>query len=280
MTSRKPSVVSRPTVAPVRSITVLVTSVVPCTMLCTSAALRPASFRIRSTPLTIASLGSSGVVSSLPVCTILRSASCSTRSVKVPPTSTPTRTVRSVIASLHAVILARRGGRDVAVAHVAPDRLRVARFRIAEAAAAGINHAQTRARRDGGARLRMGPRAVAELDQRRRAVAAAEHAQRRMIPAVGDQRQPHRRGRPELDLRLLAEPAAEAPGPAGIRGELLLPDDERCHALERFDRAGAHVGRERRGRQAVAVRGGAHAAGREQDLTEAVTVAVEPTEQR
>ena len=49
-TSRKPCVVIRPTLAPVRSITVLVTSVVPCTTLCKSAGLRPTSPSSRCVP--------------------------------------------------------------------------------------------------------------------------------------------------------------------------------------------------------------------------------------
>ena len=67
-----PSVVSSPTLAPVRSMTVLVTSVVPWTMLCTSAGVRPASRRMRAMPSRMAREGSSGVVSSLPVCTMSR----------------------------------------------------------------------------------------------------------------------------------------------------------------------------------------------------------------
>src|SRR5215471_10872164 len=126
----------------------------------------------------------------------------------------------------------------------------------------------------------MRPGAVAELYECRRAVAAAEYAKRWVVATIGDQRQPHRRRCAELDLRLLAKTAAEAPGAAGIGRELLLPDDQRRDALKRLDGAGTDIGRERRGRQAVAMRRGAHAAGREQNLAEAVAVAIEPTEQR
>src|SRR5262249_24921548 len=89
--SLKPAVASIPVTAPRRSITALVASVVPCTISLTSVMATFSSESRAWTPSMTASEGSCGVVKRL--CTdILRPrGSNRAKSVKVPPTSTPTR---------------------------------------------------------------------------------------------------------------------------------------------------------------------------------------------
>src|SRR5579884_2201365 len=86
--SRNPRVVRSPVTAPLRSMSALGTSVVPCTTSATALPSRSPSSR--STPSATASEGAAGVVRTLPT-----PATCpprsSTRSVKVPPMSTPMR---------------------------------------------------------------------------------------------------------------------------------------------------------------------------------------------
>src|SRR6266545_4614137 len=89
--SRNPAVVRRPVLAPLRSISALVASVVPWMRAATLAASRPASWSRVSTPCSTAWAGSLGVVRSLPTRTAPVTSSTSTRSVKVPPMSTPMR---------------------------------------------------------------------------------------------------------------------------------------------------------------------------------------------
>src|SRR5580765_2789856 len=86
----KPVVVIRPTRAPFDSRTAFVATVVPCRMLRSSDTWIPASSQIRDTPLRTPSDGSLGVDGvftrncALPLSSLTRK-----RSVKVPPTSTP-----------------------------------------------------------------------------------------------------------------------------------------------------------------------------------------------
>src|SRR5262245_33213614 len=122
--------------------------------------------------------------------------------------------------SIQPVMRTRRRGRDVAVAQVVLDGGRVARLRVAVATAAGIDHAQPRAGRDGGAGFRVWTRAVGELDDGGRAVAAAEQSERRMIAAIGQEREPQRSGCANLDLRLLPEAAAKTARATRIRAQL------------------------------------------------------------
>ena len=89
--SRNPAVVRSPVLAPLRSISALVASVVPWMRAATLAGPRPASWRRVSTPCSTAWAGSLGVVRSLPTLTAPVASSTSTRSVKVPPMSTPMR---------------------------------------------------------------------------------------------------------------------------------------------------------------------------------------------
>src|SRR5207237_5597776 len=99
-------VVIRPTRAPFDSSTALVATVVPCRMLRSSDTWIPASSQIRATPLMTPSDGSLGVDGVFTRnCALPLSSPTRKRSVKVPPTSTP---------SLYAIRLLLRGslGRD------------------------------------------------------------------------------------------------------------------------------------------------------------------------
>ncbi len=90
ITSRKPLVVISAVLAPRRSISALVASVVPWMISVTSDAARPAASQTFAMPSRIASSGRSGVVSTLTECR--SSPASSTTSVKVPPISTPSLT--------------------------------------------------------------------------------------------------------------------------------------------------------------------------------------------
>ncbi len=88
----KPRVVSRPVGAPRRSMTAFVQSVVPCTIESTDGSgTRWSGEQRRATPARTASDGSCGDVSSLAKCIVPVVSSTSTKSVNVPPMSTPTR---------------------------------------------------------------------------------------------------------------------------------------------------------------------------------------------
>jgi hypothetical protein len=56
---------------------------------------------------------------------------------------------------------------------------------------------------------------------------AAEHAERRMLHALDEQRERRRPRAGKLDLDVLPQAAAEAPGTSRIRRELLFPDAKR-----------------------------------------------------
>src|SRR5215831_13674213 len=86
--SRAPRVVSRHVTAPLRSISALATRVVPWTTSPTRAGSTSASSR--ATPSATATEGSAGVVSALPT-PATRPSTSRTRSVNVPPMSTPIR---------------------------------------------------------------------------------------------------------------------------------------------------------------------------------------------
>ena len=86
----KPVVVIRPTRAPFDSSTAFVATVVPCRMLRSSDTWMPASSQIRATPLSTPSEGSPGVDGVFTrYCALPVSSPTRKRSVKVPPTSTP-----------------------------------------------------------------------------------------------------------------------------------------------------------------------------------------------
>src|SRR5436190_18406205 len=96
-TSRNPSVVTRPVVAPLRSTSALIPMVVPWITSRQSASRTPAWSTQRRTP----AKSSRGVLSALPLTTEPVASSSATRSVKVPPMSTPirrlTRALRLVV---------------------------------------------------------------------------------------------------------------------------------------------------------------------------------------
>ena len=84
-----PTVVNRPTRAPFDSSTAFVATVVPCRMLRISATSVPAVSAIRFTPTSTPSEGSAGVEGVFTRCIDPLSSWTSSRSVNVPPTSTP-----------------------------------------------------------------------------------------------------------------------------------------------------------------------------------------------
>ena len=189
-----------------------------------------------------------------------RPASNRNRSVKVPPTSTPTIGLaalmpaprcaarrwpprrRAVVIDRHAVIAPRRLARDVAEPHIARDARRLARQRIAETAAA----------------RRLQPHALAAPDthvgdlgdQRRRALArigveeeaverrrlAAVDAERRILAALAEQEHVGVALVERLDLVDRAEPAAMAAGTGGIRPQRPLREHHRIKRLQDFRR--------------------------------------------
>src|ERR1700722_982553 len=96
MTSRWPSVVSRPTFAPLCSSSALVATVVPCTMRSVfsnnAASVSPNILANCSSPAITPTDGSSGV-EAIFASVEIPSPSTATRSVKVPPTSMPMRSI-------------------------------------------------------------------------------------------------------------------------------------------------------------------------------------------
>ena len=99
--SLNPAVASMPVTAPVRSITALVTSVVPCTTSLISAMATPSRFSSASMPSVTASEGSCGVVSRLCTDIFAPRASNRAKSVNVPPMSTPMRYTRPAPPAAH-----------------------------------------------------------------------------------------------------------------------------------------------------------------------------------
>src|SRR5215471_14355022 len=99
--SLNPAVASMPVTAPWRSITALVTSVVPCTMSLTCVIATFSSESRSLTPSMTASEGSCGVVNRLCTDILLPRGSNRAKSVKVPPTSTPTRYTRLTPSAAH-----------------------------------------------------------------------------------------------------------------------------------------------------------------------------------
>ena len=217
-----------PIFGPRRSSSVLVPTVVPCTIECMRgrAAERVEAVQKAHAPRRRAATApwrcGSGRFA----------ASSKNRSVNVPPTSTPTMTPRPLMprpaqpsrwrrrrasrrrCSDDLVVAARGFARDVAEPHVASDALRVARRRIAEAAAARRFQPHLLAAADLDVRdLR---------DQRRRRLAliglidkaverrrpAAVDAERRILAALAEQEHVGAAVRQRFDLVDRAEPAA------------------------------------------------------------------------
>src|SRR5690348_13341273 len=155
MMSRCPSVVSMPTVAPFRSRSALVATVVPCTtrsVAPSSAAVSVPSSRASSTIPSITPMdGSSGVEADLAIAT-RPSGSTATRSVKVPPTSMPMRYMSAASARATARAVAVLAG-DEAVLEIGGARGGVAPRRLAPAATARGHDVEEGAGRHGNADL-------------------------------------------------------------------------------------------------------------------------------
>src|SRR5713101_8493966 len=150
MMSRWPSVVSMPTLAPLRSRSALVATVVPWTMRSVAAnsdrASVPSSAARRPKPSITPIDGTSGVEADFAM-TTRPWPSTATRSVKVPPTSTPMRymsaapAARAVVPCHEAVLEVGGAGRRLAARWLAP------------AAAASGDDVEDGAGRDGNADL-------------------------------------------------------------------------------------------------------------------------------
>src|SRR3990170_8696924 len=119
-TSRKPRVVSSPTPRALRSITTFEPSVVPCTAWATSPQATPLAAISASRPARHASDGSGYVVSRFAVASSPEG-DCSTKSVKVPPTSKPMR--YATRRSAPAVGAREDDAVRVALAHLVRDRV-------------------------------------------------------------------------------------------------------------------------------------------------------------
>ena len=92
--SRNPAVTSMPVFAPRRSMTALVTRVVPCAIVSTSAMGTSSRRRRAAVPSITTIEGSAGVVRRLSTAISLPLSSNSAKSVNVPPMSMPSRQVK------------------------------------------------------------------------------------------------------------------------------------------------------------------------------------------
>src|SRR4029077_9073634 len=143
----------------------------------------------------------------------------------------------------NAVIIARRGKRHFALDHVAQDQIRLARERVAPAAAAGGEHAhdltgQHRFAIDQPAEV---ARRTFDIDRQaeRKPSLAAVHAVAAEPHAIGRDDGPavHQRA----VMLFVAEPAAPRAGAAGIRAQRELLDQQRKSRLGEFGRLIARV---------------------------------------
>lgn len=129
--SRKPSVVIRPVRAPWRSSRALVATVVPCPRNAPRRKRRAGLLQDRRPPSTIASLGSRGVDVNLNTDSSPLSSTRQT-SVKVPPVSTPTRTLISPLSRGCRACLCRCACARVCVCVRDPERERAPPIRPAD----------------------------------------------------------------------------------------------------------------------------------------------------
>src|SRR6266542_1059290 len=221
MMSRWPSVVSRPTLAPLRSSRALVATVVPCTMRSVPArsgcASMPSSWARSPSPSMTPIDGSSGVEADLAMVT-RPFASTATRSVKVPPTSTPMRymSAPSALPAPRAV-----PGCHEAVLDIGGARGGIAAGRFAPAAAARGHDVEDGAGRNGDAHfLRLEDPALPAGDHdvaMRQAVLAAEDAVGRMTDAIACRIALGRLGRLHAQGQHRAHPAADPPATPAVR---------------------------------------------------------------
>src|SRR4029077_10669530 len=139
-------------------------------------------------------------------------------------------------------------------------------MRVAVTAAARIANDKPVARLDAALALeRKAALLAVPLDARGRACLTAEHAARGVAHPLDEQRERSGPAAGELDLDILTQAAAEAPGAARIGREFLFPDAQRRLRLDRLHRA-AHDIRGKAGRrQTVPHRACSHAAVDEED---------------
>src|SRR6266851_3238388 len=236
MTSRWPAVVSIPTVAPLRSSSALVATVVPCTTRPVSASNPARSVRssaARSSSPSITPMdGSAGVEADLARVTRPVS-STPTRSVKVPPTSMPIRSISGPPAP--------RAAGDETVDAIGRARFGGPAGGRAVAAAAHRLHQEHRARRDRHAHLlgleHAGLAARDHPVAMGQPVPAAQHAVGRIAHAVARGVAERRLGGFHAQLEHRAHPAAEAPVARRVGPELVALEEEREARLRDLHRA-------------------------------------------
>src|SRR5215813_1545493 len=243
MMSRCPSVVSMPTVAPLRSRSALVATVVPCTtrsVAPSSGAVSVPSSRARSAMPSITPMdGSSGVEADLAMAT-RPSGSTATRSVKVPPTSMPMRYMSAASASASARAPAVLPG-DEAVLQSGSAGHRIAARRLGPAAASRRQDVEDGAGGNGNADLfglehtplALGHHHVA-VGQ---AVLAAEDAVGRMADAIARGVAPGGLGGLHAQSEDGADAAAELPVALRIGTELVTLEEEGEARLRHLDAA-------------------------------------------
>src|SRR5262252_3307799 len=232
MMSRCPSVVSMPTLAPLRSRSALVATVVPCTTRSVAPSSAPVSVprsRASSAMPSITPMeGSSGVEADLAMVT-RPSASTATRSVKVPPTSMPMRYMSAASARATAGAVAVLSG-DEAVLQIGGPRGGIAPRGLAPAAAARRDDVENRPGRNGNtdllglehASLALGHHHVA-VGQ---AVLAAEDAVGGMAHAVSRGVASGGLGGLHAQPEHGADAAAELPIALGVGAELVALEEE------------------------------------------------------
>src|SRR5215468_7947101 len=190
MMSRCPSVVSMPTLAPLRSRSALVATVVPCTTRSVAPSSAPVSAprprASRAMPSITPMEGSSGVEADLAMAT-RPSESTATRSVKVPPTSMPMRYMSAASTQATRRAVAILPG-DEAVLQIGSARSGIAPRGLAPAASARRDDVEDGARWNGDADLlglEHAPLAFGDHDVAvRQTILAAENAVGRMAHAV------------------------------------------------------------------------------------------------
>src|SRR4029077_2417035 len=146
---------------------------------------------------------------------------------------------------------------DELVGQIARDALGRARLGRADTAAARREHDQAIARRHLLESLAAHFEPGFQADVTGRAVAPTIAPARRMIDAVECRQNIPRPPDAAADLDDLPMPALRAPGAAGIRPQLLLPEDQRRLALGDLDRRAAHAARIGGGRTPLLVAPGA-----------------------
>src|SRR5262249_25242314 len=144
----------------------------------------------------------------------------------------------------HAIVAPRLLRGDEAVAQVVNDALRIARARIADAAAARQLEADRVGWRPGLPSLGPDGPAGAQRHRAGRARTAAVASTRRVVHALEIAQERDWRGAGAAELDHLAEPTAQPAGTAGALAKFTPIEDHRGHALGRFHGNRAHARRE------------------------------------